>query len=119
MPNWTESEMKRRSEIEAGRTVVANQRRGVDVELIRWAKANDKFVRIDRGTAWGNPYKDSSNDENCDAYIENFENTRLMEKIPELKGMALGCWCHPKRCHGHFLADLINRINKGAVTGIS
>lgn len=28
---------------------------------------------------------------------------QLMARIPELKGKRLGCWCHPKPCHGDIL----------------
>jgi len=28
----------------------------------------------------------------------------LLARIPELKGKRLGCWCHPKACHGNVLA---------------
>jgi hypothetical protein len=24
-------------------------------------------------------------------------------------GRVLGCWCHPLFCHGHLLAELVNR----------
>lgn len=32
----------------------------------------------------------------------------LHEKARRLKGAVLGCWCHPKQCHGHFIADFVN-----------
>lgn len=34
----------------------------------------------------------------------------LVEELRKLKGKTLGCWCHPERCHGDVLIDLINQI---------
>jgi Domain of unknown function (DUF4326) len=30
----------------------------------------------------------------------------LLERVGELRGKTLGCWCAPKRCHGDVLARL-------------
>jgi hypothetical protein len=30
-----------------------------------------------------------------------------MERLKELEGKALGCWCKPKSCHGDVLIKLI------------
>ena len=60
MPNWTDSEKQRRVEAEAGRTVVANIRKGADETLVAWAKSQGKYVYIGRsrsGFSWGNPYE--------------------------------------------------------------
>jgi phage FluMu protein Com len=32
--------------------------------------------------------------------------SNLLADVFELKGLALGCWCSPKSCHGHILYDL-------------
>jgi hypothetical protein len=43
-------------------------------------------------------------------------------RIPELGGgRVLGCWCHPLPCHGHLLAELVNRdaADEGAVEQIA
>ena len=29
-------------------------------------------------------------------------------RIHELKGKVLGCFCHPKLCHGHIIAEYLN-----------
>ncbi len=29
-------------------------------------------------------------------------------RIHDLKGKRLGCFCHPKLCHGHVIADYLN-----------
>ena len=37
-------------------------------------------------------------------YVRN--NSFLMNSLPELKNKNLGCWCHPKPCHGDILTKL-------------
>jgi len=33
----------------------------------------------------------------------------MIERVKrELKGKVLGCWCHPKECHGDVLARIAN-----------
>ena len=32
--------------------------------------------------------------------------TDLLEKLPELRGRRLACWCAPLACHGDVLAEL-------------
>ena len=80
-------------------------------------------VYIGRGSIWGNPY---SHKEGTLAKfivgsrkeaIEKFEeyllsNESLMEKIGELKGKNLGCFCKPKSCHGDVLLKYANGSSK-------
>ena len=115
MPNWTDSEKQRRVEAEAGRTVVANIRKGADETLVAWAKSQGKYVYIGRsrsGFSWGNPYKigkDGDRAEVCNKHIDYFNrNNGLKARIAELKGKVLGCYCYPERCHGDYLASLAN-----------
>lgn len=74
---------------------------------------DDYDVYIGRGSKWGNPYPMKNNSEEerkrvIDAYINYFWTTDLIEDIYELKDKRLGCFCHPKPCHGDFLAFLAN-----------
>ena len=115
MANWRESEKQRRAEVEAGKTVVANIRKGADVQLVKWAKSQGKYVFIGRGQSgigWGNPYiinKHGNRDRVCDDYINYFRrNNSLQSKVDSLKGKVLGCYCYPERCHGDYLASLAN-----------
>jgi hypothetical protein len=39
------------------------------------------------------------------------DGRRLLSDLKELKGKVLGCWCHPKGCHGHVLAKLVNNLS--------
>ena len=95
--------------LKKGETVVVNQK--TDLATIKWAEDNNKYVRIDRFSDWGNPFemgKDGTRDEVCDNYEQHFIPFKpsLTKKIHELKGMALGCWCAPARCHGDHLKHL-------------
>ena len=70
-------------------------------------------VYIGRGSKWGNPFRmqnptDISRDHVCEAYERWFWTTALPSQLHELKGKRLGCFCKPKRCHGDFLARLVN-----------
>ena len=35
----------------------------------------------------------------------------LLKDLHELQGKVLGCWCHPKKCHGDILAKYANSLN--------
>jgi len=107
---WTDDERKRRALVESGLSVVANQK--VDENLIQWATFKDLAARVDRKSKWGNPFEmgpDGSRDEVCE-HFEVFWNMKpsLRKDIGELRGKVLLCWCHPERCHGHFLSGLAN-----------
>ena len=92
--------------------VVNMSSKSPDAKLMAKAVADGTFVRIDRRTKWGNPFvvgKDGDRDACCDLYeVWLLTQPELMESISELKGMTLGCWCKPKRCHGDILARLAN-----------
>ena len=104
---WTEDELKRKEVVESGGTVVANMHQDTDRALLMWARKTDRFVRIDRNTEWGNPFemgKDGDRDTVCDSYEIFFPRKfSLHNRLDELKGKVLGCWCYPARCHGMYL----------------
>ena len=33
-------------------------------------------------------------------------NEHLMQKLPDLCGKTLGCWCDPEPCHGHVIIEI-------------
>ena len=115
---WTDSQIYRRMFAEEGDTVVASKRKHGDTALIAWAEKVGLAVDIDRGTPWGNPFEMSGErdrDTVCDKYADYLAaSPALLDQIPALKGKVLVCWCHPKRCHGDFLAKLANAIVKVA-----
>jgi hypothetical protein len=74
-------------------------------------------VYIGRGSVWGNPYthldstqalyKVDSREQAIEEYFGYiFAQRNLLSRLSELKGKVLGCYCHPKSCHGHILAQL-------------
>lgn len=70
-------------------------------------------VYIGRGSKWGNPFRMRNNsqaerDRVCEEYEKYFFTTDLPNQLHELRGKVLGCYCKPLRCHGDFLAKLVN-----------
>jgi hypothetical protein len=62
-------------------------------------------------SVWENPFhigKDGSRDEVIDKYEARIRaDSQLMDLIPSLTGLTLGCWCHPLPCHGDMLLKLV------------
>jgi len=106
---WTEDELDRRATVEAGGTVVANLHQDTDQALLAWARSSGRFQRIDRNSDWGNPFElgpDGDRDTVCDSFEIYFgRKYSLQERITELEGKVLGCWCYPQRCHGDYLVS--------------
>jgi len=84
-------------------------------------KVTDKYdVYIGRGSKWGNPYTHlmygtkakfvvSTREKAVWNYLDYlFDSFHLMNCLDELKDKILGCYCHPKFCHGHILSHLLN-----------
>lgn len=113
MAKWTASERERRDRVRSGGTVVANLKS--DANLIGWAQKHECYVKIDRRTDWGNPYilgKDGDRDTVCESYrIYILRKYSLIDRLPELQGKVLGCWCYPERCHGNELIELMNPMD--------
>ncbi len=64
-------------------------------------------VYIGRSSKWGNPFiigKDGSREEVIQKYDVWLDTQpELLAALSELKNKVLGCWCHPKACHGDVL----------------
>jgi hypothetical protein len=112
--DWTQDELNRKAIVESGGTVVANMHQDTDRALLMWARKTDRFVRIDRSSAWGNPFElneDGDRNTVCDSYEIFFARKfSLHNRFDELKGKVLGCWCYPQRCHGMYLAAKTGEI---------
>tara|TARA_S200002703_G_C3782910_1_gene241282 strand:+ start:197 stop:997 length:801 start_codon:yes stop_codon:yes gene_type:complete len=108
---WSEDELNRRAIVEAGGTVVANMHQDTDRALLNWARQTGRFLRIDRQSDWGNPFEmgeDGDRDTVCDSYEIFFPRKfSLHNRLDELRGKVLGCWCYPARCHGMYLIAAI------------
>lgn len=112
MIGWSHDELARLELLSAGEPVSVSMRAGVHPQLISWAKSNGLFVRIDRGTKWGNPFV-LGRDGDRDTVIERYQHRlaredSLLAALEELAGKALGCWCAPRRCHGDALAGILH-----------
>lgn len=71
-------------------------------------------VYIGRPSKWGNPFRLADESER-EWLLERYrqwlmEQPDLLASLHELKGKTLGCWCHPKACHGDVLAELANNL---------
>lgn len=78
---------------------------------------SDFDVNIQRGTMWGNPFKDGVREENIknfkEYFIESIRSGKIKrEHLETLRGMKLGCTCKPKACHGDIIAQVVNRLFK-------
>ena len=95
--------------LRSGETIVVNMRpTGPHRELVARCKADGDFVRIDRRSDFGNPFRIGKKDGSRAEVVAKFEkyladNPELLERLPELRGRALGCWCAPRQCHGDIL----------------
>jgi hypothetical protein len=103
---WGADEKERKTKVEQGQAVVANQQR--DKNLIQWAERQGLAVRVDRGTLFGNPFildDDGDRDEVCDSYRDYYlpNKPSILRRLPSLKGKVLICHCYPKRCHAESL----------------
>jgi hypothetical protein len=110
----TEDELERQRRVLDGHPVVANKRR--DLGLIAWAKSQDMYTDIDRTSPWGNRFRmgrDGTREEVCDWYAA-YLSTRddLLAKLGTLRGLVLGCWCYPERCHGDELIRLLSESHR-------
>lgn len=69
---------------------------------------------IGRPSEWGNPFeisKDGTRSQVISMYADwLYSQDRLLDRLHELKGHILGCWCSPKYCHGDVLAELANSL---------
>lgn len=80
-------------------TTVANIRNGEEFDV--W---------VARPSKWGNPFKIGKDGDRLEVIAKYrqyiLRRPDLLADLSELKGKRLGCWCSPKACHGHVLAEL-------------
>jgi len=63
---------------------------------------------------WANPFRIGRDGTRVEV-IEKYQHwivtqVDLVACLGELKNKRLGCWCHPKECHGDFLAALVDTL---------
>ena len=68
------------------------------------------YVAGTTASKWRNPFhvKKYGIDSCLELYELYIRNSVLYEQLDELRGMQLGCWCHPTKCHGDILIKLLN-----------
>ena len=72
-------------------------------------------VICDRRSIFGNPYNHQelgiTRDEACELYGVHFkkklQDPEFRDRVLELKGKRLGCWCVPLRCHVQWIVDYL------------
>lgn len=86
------------------------------VNLLR----EDYDVLIARPSKWGNPYTHKKEKTAAKFLVASrkiaiekyrewiLKHPQLLSEIEELRGKKLGCYCHPKPCHGNVLIELLN-----------
>lgn len=112
---WSAEEDALGAALGGGETFVVSYRR--HPHLIAWAERHDLFVRIDRRSDWGNPFE-LPDDGDRATVIANYEThylphkPSLLERLDDLRGKALGCWCAPEPCHGDVLKRWAERARE-------
>lgn len=105
--DWSDDERDLLDRLRGGETVVVSLRDN-HANLVKWATEAGMFVRVDRRTAWGNPFE-MPDDGDRGTVIENYRvhylphKPSLAKKVSELQGKAIGCWCAPAPCHADVL----------------
>lgn len=65
------------------------------------------------GSIWANPFRIGetvSRGEAIAKYRYRLLNSpHLLERLHELRGKRLACWCVPEACHGQVLAEMADR----------
>jgi hypothetical protein len=105
---WSNDELRLQEMLRAGESAVVSMAKDGHPNLVAWAKEQGVFVRIDRASEWGNPFE-MGKDGDRETVVDNYEmyylphKPSLLQRLGELRGKALGCWCAPQLCHGHIL----------------
>lgn len=99
---------------------VQNLRKRGYVDLVDFLAASPQHLYIGRhivyvkgavGSKWQNPYKLTAYGNDVDKVLALYKahvlNGPLHRQLHELRGKTLACWCHPARCHGDVLKELL------------
>lgn len=94
-----------------------------DAVYIGRAVHRAKDNRCHLGSIWSNPFSIAECGGRVEAIaaFENFIRAYLRvsgenatsANLMLLDGKVLGCWCHPKACHGDAIVKLIEELKKG------
>jgi hypothetical protein len=94
----------------ASRSRVINLHRDELGDAVYVGRANRR--RGLAGSAFGNPYfegRDGTREQVIELYRQwLLEQPALLDRLHELRGRRLACWCKPLACHGDVLAELVD-----------
>ena len=77
---------------------------GWDLEASKWANP----FKLMRKNSDGPEEANMTRSESLKRYRQHvLDSPELMASLHELKGKRLGCWCHPDKCHGDILIELL------------
>lgn len=87
---------------------------------LKTGEAYDVYIgRAGRGYDgyFGNPVNEGTRKQKLDGFKEYAlrrveEDEEFRQKVKELSGKTLGCFCKPKPCHGDILAELCVILNQ-------
>lgn len=76
---------------------------------------------------WANPYKIGKDGDRLEVLTKYYNHIRsrkdLYERLPELRGKVLGCWCGQKEgefyCHGDVLVYMLQCLDNGTADWIN
>ena len=91
------------------KTIVVNlNKREFDVYIGRPGKGQSGY--------FGNPYRGDNRKKSIAQFKEYFHkrlktDPEFRDKVHELHGKVLGCFCKPKFCHGDIIADYLNSLS--------
>lgn len=100
--------------------IVGSTPTGGTRRLVVHCKKEPYDVYIGRPSQWGNPFSHLASsaasfrvatvEEAIACYEEwlKLQPDLLAEARRSLRGKVLGCWCHPKACHGDVLVRIAN-----------
>ena len=88
---------------------------------IVFIKQDSKRVRFPKkASIWANPFKICKGVTRSDVLkkYEKYIREKILNEpnkycIESLRGKTLGCWCHPKGCHGDILKKLLDEKKSG------
>lgn len=97
------------------------------MSVVRIQRKNGKIVQdcdvyigraVNRGgwnlpqSKWANPFsvKKYGREKALEMYEEHVITSGLIDDIEELRGKQLGCWCHPEKCHGDVLLQILEDL---------
>lgn len=107
----SEEEKRLIEKIKKGETVVINMQSHKIAKKI--AQDMGVYVRVDRYSKFGNPFPMKTERQRSEV-CKKYKNWILakqdkIQQIKTLKGKVLGCHCHPKQCHAHFIKEIADK----------